>query len=118
MAKARADRVSEAVCDPRRIASIRKCARKTISDLQTALGQRQQHDAAVRREATAVEIGCDFLARDGWKRERRNRSVGYGERGWRNVLKRIGLSNQILRRIRALRHTCQPQNIHVANKNG
>jgi len=43
--------------------------------------------AAVRGQATAVEIGCDFLTRDGWKRERRDRIVGHGGRGWRETRK-------------------------------
>ena len=83
-----------------------------------ALGHRQQHDAAVRREAAAVEIGCDFLARDGWKRERRNRSVGHGERGWRDEMEWIGVSSQILRRISVLCHVLQPRNAHLVNKSG
>lgn len=40
-------------------------------------------------EQAAVEIGCDFLARDGWIRERRYGSVDHGEFGSRDALKRM-----------------------------
>ncbi len=100
------------------MATIRKRVREPVGDPQTTLGHRQQHDAAVRREATAVEIGCDFLAGDGWKRKRQDRSVGHGGRGWRDALEWIGVSNQILRRIRRLRHARQPQITRLVNKSG
>ena len=40
-----------------------------LGDAKASLRHRQQHDAAVRGQATAVEIRCDFPARNGWKRE-------------------------------------------------
>jgi hypothetical protein len=49
------------------------------------LGKRKQHHAAVRGHPTAVERGCDFLALDGWKRKQRNRIVGHGGHGGREV---------------------------------
>ena len=118
MAKARADHVGERVRNPGRSAPIWKRRGEPVGDPQTALGHRQQHDAAVRRETTAVEIRCDFLAGYGWKRERQDRNVGHGERGWRDALEWIGVSNQILRRINVLCHVRQPRNAHLVNKSG
>ena len=88
---ASADHVGERMRDPRGIAAIGKRAGKPLGDPQAALSHRQQHDTTVRSEAAAVEISCDFLAHDGWKRERRNRSVGHGECGWRAM--RVGLAS-------------------------
>jgi hypothetical protein len=62
---ARADHVGERVRDPGRIAPIRKGAGELIGDPQTTFGLRQQHDAAIGREAAAIEICCDFLASHG-----------------------------------------------------
>ena len=67
--------------DARRIAAVGKTARQPIRHAKPTLGHRQQHDAAVRGEAAAIESGCDFLARNGWKRERQEIIVGHGERG-------------------------------------
>lgn len=85
MAKMRADHVGEGVSDPRGIAMIGKAARQSFGDAEAMFRHRQQHDAAVRGQATSVEIGCDFLARDGWKRERQEIIVCHGGRGWRVV---------------------------------
>ena len=71
--------------DPRRIATIGKAARQSLGDAKPPLGHRQQHHAAIRGEPPAVESGCDFLARDGWKRERQEIIVGHGGRGWRET---------------------------------
>ena len=71
---ARPDHVDEAVDDAGRIAPIRDQAGQP-------LGQRQQHDTAVRSEASAVEDGCDFLPLDGWKAEARDHIVDHGGRG-------------------------------------
>ena len=53
---------------------------------------------------TAVEIGCDYLAGDGWKRERQDRNVGHGGRGLERYARGVGLDTQYLRRIRTLGH--------------
>lgn len=87
MAKMRADHVGEGVSDPRGIAMIGKAARQSFGDAEAMFRHRQQHDAAVRGQATSVEIGCDFLARDGWKRERQEIIVYHGRCGWRVVCK-------------------------------
>ena len=42
---------------------------------QAPLGHRQQHHAAIRGQSAAIKSGCDFLALDGWKRERRRLSL-------------------------------------------
>jgi hypothetical protein len=56
------DHVSEAVRYPRGIAAVRKDPSEPIGDPKPPLGHGQQHDAAIRREASAVESGCDLLA--------------------------------------------------------
>ena len=71
--------------DPCGITMIRKAARQSFGDTEAPLSHRQQHNATVRGQATAVEICCDFLARDGWKRERQEIIVCHGGRGWRVV---------------------------------
>jgi len=80
-----ADHVGERVGDPCGITMIRKAARQSFGDAEAPLSHRQQHNATVRGQATAVEICCDFLARDGWKRERQEFIVCHGGRGWRVV---------------------------------
>ncbi len=74
---------------------IRKAARQSFGDTEASLRHRQQHDAAVRSQTTAVEICRDFLTRDGWKRERREIVVCHGGRGWRVVGKGIGFDTKI-----------------------
>jgi hypothetical protein len=60
-----ADHISEPMGDACRMAPIWKAARQPLADAKPALRHGEQHDAAVRGEAPAVEIGCDFLAADG-----------------------------------------------------
>ena len=104
-----ADHVGERVGDPRGITTIRKATRQSFGDAKASLRHRQQHDAAVRGQATAVEIGCDFLARDGWKRERQEIIVCHGGRGWRSCGQRVGFDTQILRHFSALSYARQPR---------
>ena len=75
------DHVGEAVDDSGRIAAVRDQAGQPLGNPEAPLRERQQHDTPVRREATAVESGCDFLAIDGWKAEARGRIVDHGGRG-------------------------------------
>jgi hypothetical protein len=70
------------VRDARRVAGVWDTARETFRDPKPPLGQRQQHDAAIRGDPAAVEGGCDFLAGDGWKGKRGGRIVQHGGRGW------------------------------------
>ena len=69
--------------DPRRVATIGKTARQSLGDAKPPFGHRQQHHPAIRGEPSAIESSCDLLARNGWKRERREIIVGHGERGAR-----------------------------------
>jgi hypothetical protein len=46
---------------------------------------RQQHDAAIGGDATAVESRCDFFAGNGWKREGQKIIVSHGGRGRRET---------------------------------
>ena len=95
--------------DARGIATVGKATRQPIGDAKPTLGHRKQHHPAIRGEPSAIESGCDFLAPDGWKRERQQTIVGHGGRGVGEVAKRIGVSNQILRYINAFRHARQPK---------
>ena len=60
------------------IAPIRDEARQPLGDPEPALGLGQEHDAAVGRQAPAIESGGDLLAGNGWKRERRSCIVRHG----------------------------------------
>ena len=75
------DHVGEAVGDAGRIAPVRDQPGQPLGDPEAPFRQRQQHDAAIRGEAPAVEGGCDFLPSDGWKAEGRDRIVDHGGRG-------------------------------------
>jgi hypothetical protein len=80
-----ADHVSQAMCDARLIAPIRKTTGQSFRETKSPLRNRKQLDAAIRSQATAVKICCDFLVSDGWKRERENRRVIHGGRGRRKM---------------------------------
>ncbi len=79
--EARPDHVGEAVGDAGRISAVRDQAGQPFGDPEAPLRQRQQYDATIRGEATAVERGCDFLPSNGWKVEGRDRIVDHGGRG-------------------------------------
>ena len=112
-----ADHIGARMNDASLIAVVGKAARQPICNAKTVLRHRQQHDAAIGCEAAAVESSCDFLAGNGWKRKRQEIIVGHGGRGHAKRAK-SGVSNQILRRIMALRHARQPQIEAVMNKSG
>ena len=76
-----ADHVGKRMGDSRAIASIGNVTRQPLGDPQTPFGHRQQHDASIRSQATAVEIGDDGLAANRWKNEREKFIVGHGGRG-------------------------------------
>ena len=76
-----ADHVGDAVGDPSRIAVIWNALRQPFGNPEAPLGQRQQHDAAIRSETPAVERGGDLLAANCWKREREKAIVEHGGRG-------------------------------------
>jgi hypothetical protein len=88
------------------------------SGAKTPIGHRQQHDAAVGADATAIERGCDFLAGDRSKPERQEVAVGHGERGWREVANGIGVGDHVLRRIKSFCYVRQLHNHALVNKAG
>ncbi len=69
--------VGDAVRDTLRLARVADQRRQPLDDTQAALGGRQQHDAAIGGQPSAVKGSGDFLASDGWKAERLNRIVGH-----------------------------------------
>jgi len=73
-----ADHVLDRVDDAGRVALIGEEAGEPLGDSETALGQGEQQDAAIRGEPPAVEGGCDLLARNGWEAEWQGRSGGHG----------------------------------------
>jgi hypothetical protein len=79
---------------------------------------RQQHDAAIRAEASPIKRGSDFLAIYRWKRKRQQIIVGGGGRGTLQSVARTGFTNQILRQIKSLRYIRQPQFAAIMNKMG
>ena len=85
---ARADHVGQRKGNPRWIATVGKTARQSLGDAKAPLGHRQQHNAAIRGEASAIESTCDLLARNGWKRERQEIIVGHGERAARERVRK------------------------------
>src|SRR4051812_8402575 len=78
MAKMRARIMSATACLTRVESRVRHEARQPIGDAKPALGLGQEHDAAVGRQASAIESSGDLLARHGWKRECRGCIVRHG----------------------------------------
>ena len=115
---ARSDHVGERVGDASGIATIGSQTRQTIRDGEPALGHGQQHDAAIRGQTATIKIGCDLLGSNGRKRERRDRIVGHGGRGWSDESRTIGLSTQILRCLSCLSYARQPSVHRSMNKKG
>jgi hypothetical protein len=104
--------------DPTGIAFVRDHGREPLGKAKPPLRLRQQHDAAIRAEASAIKGGSDFLAIYRWKRERQQIIVGGGGRGALQSVVRIGFTNQILRQIKSLRYIRQPQSAAIMNKMG
>ena len=73
-----ADHVCDRVLHAAWIAPIRDEAGEPLGDPEPALGLGQEHDAAVGRQAPAIESGGDPLAGHGWKRERCGCIVRHG----------------------------------------
>ena len=67
--------------DPTGIAFVGDHGRESLGKAKPPLRLRQQHDAAIRAEASAIKGGSDFLAIYRWKRERQQIIVGGGGRG-------------------------------------
>ena len=78
----------------------------SLSPLRAAARLPQQHHAAIRSDAPAVESGGDLLALHGWKRERQQvSSVMAGVARVRSV--EVGFDTQIPLPIRSLRYIRQ-----------
>ena len=85
---ARAQDVGKRVNNPRRVAPIGDLRSKLVGDPHAPLRQGQQHHAAVRSDAPAIERGGDLLAVDRWQRERQQAIVDHGGCGrevWSDV---------------------------------
>ena len=80
---------AERVGNQKRVARIGNHFGQLVRQPQPLPGLARKHHPGVRGDAPAIEGGSDFLARDGWKREREQAIVGHGgcgsqsRRGWR-----------------------------------
>ena len=80
---------AERVGNQKRVARIGNHFGQLVRQPQPLPGLAKKHHPGVRGDAPAIEGGSDFLARDGWKREREQANVGHGgcgsqsRRGWR-----------------------------------
>ncbi len=99
--------VIDAVRHEQRIARIGNQSRQPVRDPQLALHRAEQHDAAIGRDASAVEGGGQLLAADGWKMERQGRIIGHGGCGSARSRGQDGLDTQSLNKISTLRDTRQ-----------
>jgi hypothetical protein len=104
--------------NPAGIAFVRDYCREPLGKAKPPLRLRQQHDAAIRAEASAVKGGGDLFALYRWKRKRQQIIIGGGGRGALQSAARIGFSNQILRQIKSLRYIRQPVSAYLMNKTG
>ena len=80
---------------------------KRISNCATAIGQCEQHHAAIRGKSATIERSCDFLARNRWQFEAELIIVGHGGCGSEARRAQDGFDTHSLRKLNALRHTCQ-----------
>src|SRR5271169_3198833 len=84
---------------------------KRISNCAPAIGQCEQHHAAIRGKSATIERSCDFLARNGWQAESASAIVGHG--GCRSEARGAqgGFDTHSFRELKALRHTrqCNPK---------
>lgn len=78
---ARQQDLGERVDHARPIAPVGDHGRKLLGDTHPSRCCGEQHNATVRRQAPAVELGGELLAADGWKREWQSRIVGHGGSG-------------------------------------
>ena len=101
--------------NPARIASIRDHGGELLGDAEPSGGLSQQQNAAVRGQASAIEGGCELLAPDGWKPERKRVKIG---RGGLDGVTGVGVSTQSLSRINALRYARHPRSTVLVNKTG
>jgi len=67
--------------DPVLIAPVGNDLGEPLGDAEPTLRLGEQHDAAIRRDPSAIKGGGDLLALNGWKGERQQIIVGHGGRG-------------------------------------
>ena len=113
-----AQNIGQPMGDAAGIAFVRDHGRQPLGKAEPPLRLRQQHDPAIRAEASAVKRGGDLFALYRWKPERQQIIVGGGGRGVLQSAVRIGFSNQILRQIKSLRYLRQLKSAPVMNKTG
>ena len=99
--------VGHAVRHKVRIARVGDQGRELVGDPQTPLGGGEQHHAAIGRDASAIERGGDFLARDGWEMERQQAIFGHGGCGSRGRVDRMASTPNSVNAINRLRDTRQ-----------
>jgi hypothetical protein len=76
MAKMRAQDVGHEMGDPVLIAPVWNYLGEPLGDAEPTLRLGEQHDAAIRRDRSAIKGGSDLLALNGWKGERQQIIVG------------------------------------------
>jgi len=104
----RARRTSATVCvmcEGSRWSAIR--AGQGISNCAPAIGQCEQHHAAIRGKSATIERSRDFLARNRWQVEAELIIFGHGGCGSEARCAQDGLDTHSLRKLNALRHTRQ-----------
>ncbi len=99
--------VGDTVGDQRRVTRIGDQRCQTFGNPDPPLGRRQKHDAAIGRQAPAIEGGGEFLAADSWKGERLKGSIAHGGCGSACSRGPDGFDTQSLSTINALRHISQ-----------
>ena len=103
--------------DPRRIATVGDQPGQPIGDPETLLSQRQQHHAAVRGQATAVEGGVTFFRPTAGKPKERDRIVDHGDVAGCEV-DGLGVSTQFLYNFNALSYARRLTFLMLMNKTG
>src|SRR5271169_4538503 len=78
---------------------------KRISNCAPAIGQCEQHHAAIRGKSATIERSRDFLARNRWQIEAELIIVGHGGCGSEARRAQDGFDTHSLRKLNALRHT-------------
>ena len=104
--------------DPVLIAPVRDYLGEPLGDAEPTLRLGEQHDAAIRRDPSAIKGGSDLLALNGWKGERQQIIVGLGGRGALRSRPKVGLSRKILHQIKSLRYLRRPKSASIMNKTG
>src|SRR6201990_2174686 len=99
---ASAQDVGKRMNNPRRVAPIGDLRSKPVGDSHAPLRQGQQHHAAVRTDAPAIERGGDLLAVYRWQRERQQAIVDHGGCGSVRLGERLASTPKSLRQFSRL----------------